>query len=252
MFRRLGKTANVVVAAGVLGLLISGYAVAKNGDPLLVGKKTTAGTDKQTVLKTNNDKSGFNGYGFRVQNKATKNGGGALMSCYTPDAGCFYGTNKSSTGGPGVRARSNKGVPLDIVNADTTKAPITTNSSVRVSKLNVSNSGQLEGQGPDRYAAVGARVDLTGNALAPPTAYGLDTTQGGGDGVQRNGAGTGNYTVFLTSPSDQYLVQVTPTSVNVRCAVTAVSNVAGNTTIDCTTDLGAAADTGFYFSATKP
>ncbi len=253
MFKRLGKTTNVVLAAGVLGLLISGYAVGATGDPLLVGKKTTAGTDKQTVMKTNNDKSGFNGYGFRVQNKAKKNGGGALMSCYTPDAGCFYGTNKSTTGGPGVKARANKGSPLLIdVPTGNTSAPISTNSSVRVANLNVSNSAQLEGQGPDRYAAVGARVDLTGNALSPPTAYGLDTTQGGGDGVQRNGAGTGNYTVFLTSPSDQYLVQVTPTTVGIRCAVTAVSNVAGNVTVDCTTDAGAVADTGFYFSATKP
>ncbi len=252
MFKRSGKTTNVVLAAGILGLLISGYAVGATGDPLLVGKSTTAGTDKQTVLKTNNDKSGFNGYGFRVQNKATSHGGGALMSCYTPDAGCFYGTNKSTAtnGGPGVRARSDKGIPLDIINADTTKAPIKTNSSVRVSNLNVSNSGQLEGQRPQRYAAAGAKVDLNGNALATPTAYGLDTTLGGGGGVQRNAAG--NYTVFLTSPSDQYLVQVTPTTVNIRCAVTAVSNVAGNVTIDCTNDGGVAADTGFYFSATQP
>ena len=252
MFKRSGKTTNVVLAAGVLGLLISGFAVASNGDPILAGKTTTAGTDKQTVLKTNNDKTGFNGYGFRVQNKSTKNGGGALMSCYTPDAGCFYGTNKSTTGGPGVRARSDKGIPLDIVNSDKTKAPISTNSSVRVSNLNVANSGQLEGKGPDRYAAAGARIDLFGNTLTPPTAYGLDTTQGGGDGVVRNGAGTGSYTVFLTSPSDQYLIQVTSTTVDIRCAVTGISALNGNAVIDCTNGGSVAADTGFYFSATKP
>ncbi len=245
------KIKHVVIASVILGLLISGFAVAKTGDALRAGKKVTAGTDKQTVLKTNNDKSGFNGYGFRVQNKAKKNGGGALMSCYTPDAGCFYGTNKSATGGPGVKARSDKGVPLDISNADTTKAPMTVNSSVRVANLNSSNSGQLEGQGPDHYASAGVRVAGTG-AVLNPGSYGLDTSQGGGDGVARGALGI--YSVWLTSPSDQYLIQITPDSIlgSRTCQVNLVLGTSGLTTITCYDGAGNPADSNFFFSATKP
>ncbi len=245
------KTKQVVIAAAILGFLISGFAVGSTGDALRAGKTVTAGSDRQTVLKSNNDKSGFNGYGFRVQNKAKKNGGGALMSCYTPDAGCFYGTNKSSTGGPGVKARSDKGVPLEISNADTTKAPMTVNSSVRVTNLHASNSGQLEGQGPEHYASAGVRVSTAG-AVLNPGSYGLDTAQGGGTGVARTGVGT--YSVWLPSPSDQYLIQVTADSILAStCQVSLVLNTSGLTSITCrNVTTGVAADSNFYFSATKP
>ncbi len=239
------KTMHVVVAAGILGLLISGFAVAKTGDALRAGQKVTSGTDKQTVLKTNNDKTGFNGYGFRVQNKSTKNGGGALMSCYTPDAGCFYGTNKSSTGGPGVKARSDKGVPLDIFNADTTKAPMTVNSSVKVDNLHANNSDQLGGQGPDRYGSAAALVLESGALSTEPVAFGIYN-------VVR--AELGIYVITMPSALTGYVFQVTAVygGENVFCKIGILLVEFNQVAVFCRDPAAGYANSNFYFTAIKP
>lgn len=233
-------TSQVMLAALVLGLTMSPFAVAKAGDALKAGKENSY--NGQTTLKAKNSGTSYKDYGTRFTN--TDNGGGAILSSHGTGPAMRATNKESGSAALALSVESKKGPAAEFKTGESSAAPFTVNNKNVVTNLHAENSDQLSGQSSGRYAAAGVRVGSDGSVSASPASFGVS-------GVSRTAEGT--YTFSLDSASNGYLIQLTAATTQRDCTVSSVSDASGAVTVDCRNIIGGAlADSSFYVSATKP
>ncbi len=241
----------VVIAAVIIGLMATGVSFAGVGDYLRLGKENSSASS-QTFIQGVTSGSGYKHYVLRVSQANSSGGGGMIYSSHSSQPAQRATNRNTTTGGKALEAESQKGTPASFVAADGTSAPFTVNTRTKVDNLKADDSDKLNGAASSRYGAAGARIESDGTVSGVVAAYGFDTTQAGGDGVER--LSEGDYRVFLPSTANAYIVQVTPISSGAQrnCHVADASATSGALEIICSNNAASLVDSAFFVSATKP
>ena len=215
--RGLRTSAQVLLAAVVLGLLISSFAVASGeGNPILGGKRNpgsnaSAALSSETQIIANNST-----YGTRQSNKSD-NGGGAIYGCRSKAGGTEKGNepcirSRNLADGRAFEFESNGAEVGRIVNDNVNGAPFTTNAKGVATGL---NADQVDGKSADEITndAVGkAQANAQAATLfAAVDENGVLGGKRGATAASKTAGTAGTYTVTFGSDISACAITATET-----------------------------------------
>ena len=150
------RTRSVLAASVILTLGFSSFAVARNGDPVLQGKRNGTTTVETEIIANVNGTTGkTGGYSTRQSNKSSS-GGGAIYGCRSAAGGpenlpCVRANNLSS--GKSFEFNATSGPVACTITVGTggdTKKPFTTNATGVADGL---NADRVDGLNADQIVA---------------------------------------------------------------------------------------------------
>ena len=169
------RTRSVVVAAGLLAVVVSPFAVAATGDPLREGARNgTATRETQIIARIDSTTARTGGYSTRQSNLSTS-GGGAIYGCRSglgssastpPQNPCVRANNLA--GGQAFEFNSVGGVQAGTITVGSggdTRKPFTTNATGVATGL---NADRVDGLSADEIVAAAVnQVNSTTPAQSP-------------------------------------------------------------------------------------